>query len=111
VCVRREHNDDVKHLLRLMGVPVIEASGEAEAQCAVLAKAGLVYATATEDMDSLTFGSPRLLRHMTFSAARKMPIVEVMMYTHITQYDLNLDTLMFCLLCIFCMFCFVRIVD
>ena len=28
-------------------------------------------------MDSLTFGSPVLLRHLTFSAARKLPIVEV----------------------------------
>ena len=29
-----------------------------------------VYATATEDMDSLTFGSLVTLRHMTFSEAR-----------------------------------------
>ena len=29
-----------------------------------------VYATATEDMDSLTFGSLITLRHMTFSEAR-----------------------------------------
>lgn len=39
-------------------------------------KAGKVYATATEDMDALTFGSSVLLRHMTFSEARKMPIQE-----------------------------------
>jgi hypothetical protein len=34
------------------------------------------YAVATEDMDALTFGTPILLRHMTFSESRKMPIVE-----------------------------------
>lgn len=28
-------------------------------------------------MDTLTFGSPRLLRHLTFSEQRKMPIDEV----------------------------------
>lgn len=39
-------------------------------------KSGKVFATATEDMDSLTFGSNILLRHMTFSEARKMPIQE-----------------------------------
>lgn len=39
-------------------------------------KSGIVYATATEDMDALTFGSNVLLRHMTFSEARKMPIQE-----------------------------------
>lgn len=27
-------------------------------------------------MDALTFGTPVLLRHMTFSEARKMPIQE-----------------------------------
>ncbi len=53
-----------------------KAPCEAEAQCAALVKAGAVYATATEDMDSLTFGSSVLLRHMTFSEARKMPIKE-----------------------------------
>ena len=29
-----------------------------------------VYATGTEDMDALTFGSTVLLRHLTFSEAR-----------------------------------------
>jgi flap endonuclease-1 len=53
-----------KTLLRLMGVPVVEAPCEAEAQCAELCKGGLVYATATEDMDALTFGTTRLLRQL-----------------------------------------------
>lgn len=39
-------------------------------------KSGKVYGTATEDMDALTFGTNVLLRHMTFSEARKMPIQE-----------------------------------
>ncbi|PIO71958.1 XPG protein [Teladorsagia circumcincta] len=74
VKVTKEQNEDVKRLLRLMGVPVVEAPCEAEAQCAALVKANKVFATATEDMDSLTFGSNILLRHMTFSEAKKMPI-------------------------------------
>ena len=76
VKVTREHMSDCKKLLRLMGIPVVEAPTEAEAQCALLVKSGKVYATATEDMDALTFHSSRLLRHMTFSEARKMPIQE-----------------------------------
>lgn len=40
-------------------------------------KSGLVFATATEDMDALTFGSNILLRHLTMSEARKMPIQEI----------------------------------
>ncbi|XP_034256036.1 flap endonuclease 1-like isoform X2 [Thrips palmi] len=70
------HNEQCKNLLKLMGVPYIDAPCEAEAQCAALVKSGKVYATATEDMDALTFGSSVLLRHMTFSEARKMPIQE-----------------------------------
>jgi hypothetical protein len=57
--VTKQHNDECKRLLRLMGVPVIDAPSEAEAQCAEMAKGGLVYGVATEDMDCLTFGAPR----------------------------------------------------
>ncbi|KAJ1651111.1 Elongation of fatty acids protein 2 [Dispira simplex] len=76
VKVTREHNDECKRLLQLMGIPYFDAPCEAEAQCAALAKAGKVYAAASEDMDTLTFASPVLLRHLTFSEARKMPITE-----------------------------------
>ncbi|ELU10206.1 hypothetical protein CAPTEDRAFT_21886 [Capitella teleta] len=76
VKVTKEHNEECKQLLGLMGIPFVEAPCEAEAQCASLVKGGHVYATGTEDMDALTFGSTVLLRHLTFSEARKMPIKE-----------------------------------
>ena len=53
---------DAKKMLKLMGVPVVQAPSEAEAQCSRLAKDGVVWATASEDMDSLTFGTPILLK-------------------------------------------------
>jgi len=71
VKVTRQHNEDCKTLLRLMGVPVVDAPCEAEAQCAELAKAGVVWATATEDMDALTFRTPKLVRKLTFSQSSK----------------------------------------
>lgn len=77
VRVTREHNEEARRLLKLMGVPYIIAPTEAEAQCAVLARAGKVYAAASEDMDTLTFDSPVLLRHLTFSEQRKEPIQEI----------------------------------
>jgi flap endonuclease-1 len=77
VRVTREHNAECQRLLTLMGIPFIIAPTEAEAQCAVLAKAGKVYAAASEDMDTLCFDSPILLRHLTFSEQRKEPIQEI----------------------------------
>jgi flap endonuclease-1 len=77
VRVTREHNAECKKLLKLMGIPYIDAPTEAEAQCAVLARAGKVYAAASEDMDTLCFDAPILLRHLTFSEQRKEPILEI----------------------------------
>lgn len=77
VRVTREHNEECRRLLKLMGIPFIVAPTEAEAQCAVLARGGKVYAAASEDMDTLTFNSPILLRHLTFSEQRKEPILEI----------------------------------
>ncbi len=48
----------------------VKAPCEAEASCAALVKSGKVYATATEDMDGLTFGTTVLLRHLTASEAK-----------------------------------------
>ena len=72
--VTPEMMEDAKKLLRYMGTPVIEAPGEAEAQCAVITKLGLAYGTASEDMDSLTFGSKVLLRGFN---SKKEPIIQI----------------------------------
>ncbi|VVC40698.1 XPG-I domain,XPG/Rad2 endonuclease,PIN domain-like,Flap endonuclease 1,5'-3' exonuclease, C-terminal [Cinara cedri] len=91
VKVTSTHTAECKELLKLMGVPYVEAPCEAEAQCAAMVKAGKVYATATEDMDALTFGSPVLLRHMTFSEARKMPIQEFQLETVLETMEMSRD--------------------
>lgn len=76
VRVTREHNAECRRLLQLLGVPIIDAPSEAEAQCASLCKQGLVYGIATEDMDALTFGTPRLIRHLMSPASTKQPVME-----------------------------------
>ncbi|KAJ8064002.1 hypothetical protein OCU04_007845 [Sclerotinia nivalis] len=98
VRVTREHNAECQKLLKLMGIPYIIAPTEAEAQCAVLARAGKVYAAASEDMDTLCFDSPILLRHLTFSEQRKEPIQEVILEKVLT--GLNMDRKQFVDLCI-----------
>ncbi|KAH8061501.1 endonuclease [Aureococcus anophagefferens] len=58
------HNDDVKRLLRLMGVPVVEAPGEAEASCVALVRHGACDFVVTEDMDALTFGAAKMVKNL-----------------------------------------------
>jgi len=91
VKVTKSHVEEAQKLLSLMGVPFVKAPCEAEAQCAALQKAGKVYGVATEDMDALTFGTEVLLRHMTFSEARKMPIKEFYLQKVLEAADLTMD--------------------
>ena len=61
---------------------------------------GKVWATVTEDMDALTFGTPILLRNLTYAESRKMDIYEI-------HYDkilplLELTQRQFVDLCILC---------
>ncbi|CAN3374949.1 hypothetical protein DIURU_003669 [Diutina rugosa] len=89
VRVSREQNAEAKKLLELMGIPIVEAPCEAEAQCAELAAGGKVFAAASEDMDTLCYKPPFLLRHLTFSEARKMPIDQLEYTEAIAGLDLT----------------------
>jgi XPG I-region len=42
-------------------------------------------------MDTLTFGSPILLRHLTFSEARKMPISEIHLQTALEGLSMTME--------------------
>ena len=65
--------DDAKQLLKLLGLPYIQAPSEAEAQTAHMAKQGDVWASSSRDYDSLLFGAPRLLRYLTISGREFLP--------------------------------------
>jgi flap endonuclease-1 len=65
--------EEARELLRLLGIPVIQAPTEGEAQAAHLARKGLVWAAASKDYDSLLFGAPRLLRFLTISGKEFLP--------------------------------------
>ncbi|KAF8192169.1 flap endonuclease 1 [Pholiota molesta] len=91
VKVTREHNEECRRLLRLMGIPVVIAPSEAEAQCAELARGGKVYAAGSEDMDTLTFNAPILFRHLTFSEAKKQPISEINLKAALAGLDMTMS--------------------
>ncbi|MBW0466196.1 hypothetical protein O181_005911 [Austropuccinia psidii MF-1] len=100
VKVTKEHNEECRRLLTLMGIPWVIAPCEAEAQCAELCRGGLVYAAGSEDMDTLTFGAPLLLRHLTFSEARKLPILTLNLEKVLQGLELTMEQFIeFCVLC------------
>lgn len=69
-----EMTADAKKLIKMIGCPVVEAPCEAEAQCAAIVKHGLAFATATEDMDALTFGTHYQLRGFN---SKKEPLTQI----------------------------------
>ncbi len=76
--VMTAHVDDViisesKELLTLMGVPWVQAPSEGEAQAAYMASRGDVWASASQDYDSLLFGAPRLVRNLTIAGKKYYP--------------------------------------
>jgi flap endonuclease-1 len=64
--------EESKRLLEAMGIAVIQAPGEGEAEASYLARTNKnVFASASQDYDSLLFGTPRLVRNLTLSRRRK----------------------------------------
>jgi flap endonuclease-1 len=101
--VSRKDCEDVKGLLRMMGVPVVEAPCEAEAQCGELVKHGKAHAVGTEDMDALTFGATRQLRNLTFSKKGKDSDKKILEITHARVLEgLGLSNAQFVDFCILC---------
>jgi flap endonuclease-1 len=69
----REMVAEARELLAALGVPVVQAPGEGEAQAAFMASRGSAWAAASKDYDSLLFGAPRLLRFLTLSGKEFLP--------------------------------------
>ena len=55
-------HDKLRSLLCAMGVPYVDAEGEAEATCAALTQAGACEFAASSDFDALLFGAERVLK-------------------------------------------------
>jgi flap endonuclease-1 len=64
---------DAKKLIGLMGLPVVQAPSEGEAQIALMVERGDLYGCVSQDYDALLFGAPLLFRNITVSGKRKAP--------------------------------------
>ena len=60
-----------KELLEALGIPVIQAPAEGEAEAAILARTNKVWAVASQDYDVLLYGAPYLIRNLTSARRRK----------------------------------------
>jgi flap endonuclease-1 len=77
VTLTEEMVEESKKLLEYMGIPSIQAKSEGEAQLAFMTIKGDIWASASQDWDSLLFGSPRLVRNLSITGKRKLPRKEV----------------------------------
>jgi flap endonuclease-1 len=64
--------ENSKELLRLMGIPVVQAPGEGEAQASYMVIKGDARYVVSQDYDNLLFGAPTLVRNLTVSGKRKI---------------------------------------
>ncbi|MEM4719513.1 MAG: flap endonuclease-1 [Candidatus Pacearchaeota archaeon] len=71
VKINEEIVKESKEILEALGIPFVESLNEGEAEAAALARKGIVWACASQDYDSLLYGTPRLLRNLTMSRKRK----------------------------------------
>lgn len=71
--------EESKELLEYMGIPWIEAIHDGEGEAARLINNGNVWASASQDYDSLLFGAKRLIRNLNINRKRKVKnrVVEV----------------------------------
>lgn len=72
VRLNNEMIHESKELLQAMGIFVVQAPSEGEAEAAYLNKINPeIYASASQDYDSLLFGARRLIRNLTLAKKRK----------------------------------------
>lgn len=60
-----------KKLIEGLGLPVIQAPSEGEAQASYIVKKGNAFATISQDYDSLIHGSTKLVRNLSITGRRK----------------------------------------
>lgn len=65
--------DDAKGLLDFMGIPVVQAPGEGEAQAAFMVQNKDAYAAGSQDYDALLFGASIVVRNLAVTGKRKLP--------------------------------------
>jgi len=79
--------EESKELLEALGIPVVEAPGEGEMQCAQLVKDGEAYAVASQDYDAIVVGASRLIQNLTLARTRKTRSGMIYISPEVIEYE------------------------
>ncbi len=102
VRIKKEYIDDLKHLFNLMGVSYIHPNiGEAEAYASELCRIGYVDAVITEDMDTLAYGTPLLIRSCIDKSIKRPDTITTFNFQKIIE-DFKMNHEEFIDMCILC---------
>jgi flap endonuclease-1 len=87
--IGKQEIEYAKKIIKLLGLPYIDAPEEADPQCAYLIRNKSVYGVFTEDMDLLTFGSNKVYRNL--SADKKKSIIEYDLKKILKELDITYE--------------------
>ena len=71
VILDKEMIEDAKNVIRALGLPIVQAPSEGEAQTSYMVKKGDAYASVSQDFDNLIFNCPKLIRNLSIAGKRK----------------------------------------
>jgi len=99
--VKKHHIDDIKQLFDLMGISYIHPEGEAEAYASELCRIGYVDYVVTEDMDTLVYGCPKMIRNCLDKTIKRKDVVSVInLETALKDFNMNMKEFIdMCILC------------
>jgi len=79
--------EESKELITAMGIPIIQAAQDGEAQAAFLVQNGDAWAVASQDYDSFLFGANRIVRNLSHNQSRKVKSTKIKI--DLEWYSLN----------------------
>lgn len=85
--------EESKELLKAIGIQVVQAPSEAEAQASFMTKKKEIYAVASQDYDSLLFQAKRLIQNLTLARKRKTASGFVFISPELIELDRVLNSL------------------
>jgi len=86
--LNKEMIEEAKKLIDALGIPIVDATSEGEAQAAYMVQNQDCYAVLSQDTDSLIFGAPLVIKNLTISGKRKT--VNKLTYTNVNPEIISL---------------------